>query len=204
LCHALAVAGRRAGDEAMLQEAVEAGRRAVELVDRSRHPEQWIASHSSLGHALGALGELKGDAAMLREAIGLLEAGISVTEAKLPREGRSMLLQNIGSVRLSLARETSDDAILAQAVEELRGAFAAFEAAGLPYPWAQTARLLGDAVSESGDLREAAALYRNAIDCFDKGGANSQAEGTRAALERLGDMHGNRPPASHIPIYQVK
>ena len=202
LCHALALLGRRKGDAALLEEAVAFGRKACEAVGQTRYPGQWAASHAVLGNALGALGALRGDAAMLAEALVPLEAAQRMSGAKLPREGRMMLGQNIGSVRLSLARLTGDRAVLDAAAADLRAALVAFAEAGLPYARAETARMLGDALAERGEREEAEAQYRAALEIFGKAGAARPATETQDALARLDDTAG--APATHTPVYQVR
>lgn len=204
LCHALAVAGRRKGDPTMLEEAVEFGRKACEIVRKSRYPGQWAASHASLGYALGALGENNSDERLMREAIEALEKAISVTGMKLPREGRSMLSQSLGGVRLSLFRLTGDASMLRQSIEDLCAALGAFEEAGQAYARAETARMLGDALTDAGENGDAAALYRSALETFEIAGAVRQIDRTRAALAGLGREDGSADRATHVPVYQVK
>jgi tetratricopeptide (TPR) repeat protein len=204
LCHCLAMLGRRRGDESLLEEAIAYGRKACESVRQTRYPGQWAASHASLGHALGALGDLRGDAAMLTEALVPLEAAQRIAGAGLPRNGRMMLLQNIGGVRLSLGRLTDDPAALEAAATDLRAALAALEAAGLPFGRAETARMLGDALAERGARDEAAAQYRTALAIFEEAEAHRHARETEAAMSRLDGGSAGPAGASHTPAYQVR
>ena len=204
LCHCLAMLGRRTGDEALLEEAVAFGRRACGAVRQTRYPGQWAASHASLGHALGALGELRGDASILAEALIPLEAAQWNADAGLPRTRGMMLLQNIGGVRLSLGRLTGDAAILDAAAADLQAALAAFEAAGLSFARAETARMLGDALAALGDSDAAEGHYRSALAVFAEAGASRQAAETEAALAQMRDGPAEISAAAHTPVYQVK
>ena len=204
LCHCLAVLGRRTGDEALLEEAVTFGRMACDALRPTRYPGQWAASHASLGHALGALGELRRDAAMLADALVPLEAAQRSDSAGLPRAGYTMLLQNIGGVRLSLGRLSGDAAVLDAAAANLQAALAAFDAAGLTFARAETARMLGDALAERGARDAAAAHYRTALEIFAAAGASRQATETEAALRDLECGATGAAGATHIPVYQVR
>ncbi len=204
LCHCLAMLGRRTGDEALLEEAVTFGRKACGAIRQTRYPGQWAASHASLGHALGTLGELRGDAAMLREALVLLEAAQRNAGTGLPRAGGMMLSQNIGGVRLSLGRLTDDPAVRDAAAADLRAALAAFEAAGLPFARAETARMLGDALSGRGARDEAAVHYRTALAIFAEAEAHRHAQETESALAHLDGGAAGTAGTTHTPIYQVR
>lgn len=204
LCHCLAMLGRRNGDDALLEEAVAYGRKACGAIKQATYPGQWAVSHASLGHALGVLGELRGDKALLAEALVPLEAAQRVTGAGLPRNGRMMLSQNIGGVRLSLGRLTDDPEILGAAAADLRAALAAFEAAGLPFARAETARMLGDALAGRGARDDARAQYRTALALFEEADASRHARETEAALARLDGGPAGPAGTTHTPAYQVR
>ena len=204
LCHCLAILGRRAADVALLEEAVAFGRKACEVMKRTRYPGQWAASHASLGHALGALGELRGDIAMLVDALVPLEDAQRNAGTGLPRAGGMMLLQTIGSVRLSLGRRTGDPAVLDAAVADLRAALAAFGAAGLSFAQGETARMLGDALAARGAGDEAQAQYCTALAIFTAANAKRHVRETEAVLARLDGMAAGAAAATHTPVYQVK
>lgn len=204
LCHCLAMLGRRTGDQALLEEAIAFGHKACSAVKQAQNPGQWAASHASLGHALGALGELRGDAAMLVEALIPLEAAQRNADAGLRGTRGMMLLQNVGGVRLSLGRCTGDSAVLDAAAADLRTALAAFEAAGLSFARAETARMLGDALAERGDRDQAEAHYRTALEIFAAAGASRHATETEAALRDLENGATALPTVGFTPSYTVR
>ena len=212
LSHALGMLGGKAGDQAMLGEAIDAARAAIADITRKTYPGHWVSCQANLGYALGALGELRGDEAMLEEALSVMEVAHESGDMKWRREGHVMLAQNAGGVRLALSRLRRDPAILRRAIADLAEALDAFKELAMPFGRAETARTLGRTLAALGEmegddelLRQAADCYRHALDIFTGAGAARHAADTAEALRILVDENGAGDGiARHQPIYIVR
>ena len=189
---------------ALLEEAVETGQAACAALAPARFPDQWALSQASVGHALCALGELRNDPALLAESLLVMEAAHRAGTPDLRKKGRAMAALNAGSSRLALARATGRRDLLDQAAADLREALAGLETAGLAFPRAETAQLLGDALAALGETAAAEETYRTALTVFAEAGAARQAAETEAALARLKEGAADMPAAAHTPVYQVR
>lgn len=212
LSHALGMLGRKTGNRAILEEAIEVAHAAAQGIKRTVYPGHWAACQANLGYAMGALGELRGDEAMLEEAVTVMEAARETGEMKWRREGHVMLAQNCGSVRLALSRLRRDPAMLRRTIADLEESLEAFNELALPFGQAETSRMLGQTLAALGGMErdkelvaQAAGHYRAALDIFTRAGAARHAAETSEALRGLdGNGGAGDGIARHQPIYIVR
>jgi tetratricopeptide (TPR) repeat protein len=214
LSHALGMLGRRTENPAMLEEAIEAARAAIDNITRQSFPGHWVACQANLGFALGELGLLRHDEAMLEEALAVMETAQGSEDLKWRREGHVMLAQNAGGVRLALGQMREDAAILRRAAADLTLSLEAFGDLSLPFGQAETARVLAQVLAAlagtegNEDCRkQAAELYRYAVAIFQRSGATRHAADTQQDLRILQEA-SERPQAKdiarHRPLYIVR
>lgn len=211
LCQALTILGRHAGDIALLEEAVTAGREAAAAIRQTRDPGQWAASRTCLGHALCTLGELRGDADGLREGIAVLEEVRRANEPGIGHEGRMVVAQTLGGALIAVGRLTGDRVALRRALQELIVALKVFGRSGRDFAQAEAERMTGLALASLGVIekdpavhREAESHYRAALELFTAAGASRQIAETKDALRDLENGAGELPAASFTPLYTVR
>jgi tetratricopeptide (TPR) repeat protein len=160
---------------ALLDQAVQAYRRALEVYTRADLPRYWAATQNNLGIALMHEGDhASGDkaAALLDQAVQAYRSVLEVcTKADLPKDWAGTQ-NNLGIALMHEGEGASGDkavALLDQAVRAYRSALEVYTKADMPQAWASAQNNLGIALMDeeewaSGD--KAAALLDQAVQAF--------------------------------------
>ena len=163
--------GVRAGGDkasALLDQAVEAYRNALEVRTRVASPQDWAATQRGLGNALEDQGQrAAGDkaVALLDQAAAAYRNALQVyTKADLPQDW-AMTQYNLGITLKEEGQRASGDkavALFDQAAEACRNALDVYNKADFPRYWAMTMRGLAAAHRGLGDTASADAELKAA------------------------------------------
>ncbi len=168
---------RTGGSEgaALLGQAVEAYRAALEVGTRADHPVDWAMMQNNLGNALSVQGERTGGPEgekLLGQAVEACRAALEVlTRADHPVDW-AMTLNNLGGALWAQGSRTGGPegaALLGQAVDAYRAALEVRTRADHPVQWAITQNNLGAALRAQGSPTggpEGAALLGQAVDAY--------------------------------------
>lgn len=174
----LTVVGRELADRAILVDAVDATRRAMEAKDDKGSPVILATSQVNLGEAMAALGEFDRKQEMLEHAVGLFEDSLEYFESDEWPDYWAGAMFHKGCALTALGKLTKDPEALSHALALHSDALGVFRA---PYPRAATLLARGEAQLALADLRsdpDGAALAAESL---------SEAE----AILRDGDLVGS-------------
>jgi hypothetical protein len=184
LHNSLAVALRNQGSRtagaagaALLGQAVEACRAALEVYTRVDHPVDWAMTTQNLANALadqGSRTEGAAGAVLLGQAVEACRAALEVyTRADHPVDW-AMTTQNLANALAEQGSRTegaAGAALLGQAVEAYREALEVYTRADHPVDWAMTTQNLAGALQEQGSRTggaAGAALLGQAVEAYRK------------------------------------
>jgi tetratricopeptide (TPR) repeat protein len=170
LADALQTLGDQSGQNAPLEEAVEAYRAALQERTRERAPLDWATTQDNLGFALERLGERESGTERLEEAVEAYRAALQErTRERVPLQWAATQ-DNLGFALERLGERESGTERLEEAVAAHRAALREYTRERAPRDWAITQNNLGLALERLGEreggterLEEAVEAYRAAL-----------------------------------------
>ncbi len=174
----LTLLGEREAQPAILDQAADAFRAAMQTWTRDRLPFFWARAQRGLGEALLVKAELAGDhAAMAHARDALLEARATAKPGLKPQEDLPLAADIVHAEAVLAARAGASHA-LAPAMNTLRTLLTAHWREEFPVEWAQGERALGEGYAALAAHETRGLNLQNAIDAFD----SAQTVATQAAL----------------------
>lgn len=170
LGNVLGIIGQRRMGTRYLEDAIDAFRAALDLMDPGSAPVAWAAVQNGLGNALGALGQRQADDELLNRAVEAFEQALALrSEEQTPGDWASTM-NNLAAVLQSIGRKRKDPKILKRAVESYKGVLRVWTRGNVPLDWAAAMDNLGSALRALGEhrrgprtLEQAVAAYRSAL-----------------------------------------
>ena len=158
--------GEQTGDNAALQEAVDAYRVALQERMREVVPLDWAATQNNLGAALAILGERESGTARLEQAVAAYQAALQErTRERVPLDWAGTQ-NNLGTALWRLGERESGTARLEQAVAAYQAALQERTRERVPLGWAMTQNNLGIALATLGERESGAARLKQAVAAY--------------------------------------